>query len=98
MNDTDLAMAWMDEAMPLDRMPGLATQTDIDAFVAARGADADVMFVRLMSAHHQGGIHMAEHAADHAANAEVRLMASQMASGQLEEIDEMERLLAASSA
>ena len=97
-NDTGLAMAWMGAAMPLDRMPGLATQADIDAFVAARGADADAMFVRLMSEHHRGGIHMAEHAADHAATAEVRLMASQMASGQLEEIDEMDRLLAASSA
>ena len=35
---------------------------------------------------------LAEHAAEHAATAEVRLMGEQMASGQREEIDEMARL------
>ena len=39
---------------------------------------------------------MAEHAATHAATDEVRLMATQMASSQAEEIGEMDRLLARS--
>lgn len=97
-NDSDLAMGWMGEPVDMDRMPGLATQADIDALVAADGAEADRIFVQLMTVHHQGGIHMADHAAEHAANAEVRLMAEQMASGQREEIVEMARLLEKSTA
>jgi uncharacterized protein (DUF305 family) len=83
----------MGEAVPLDRMPGLATQDDLQALADATGDRANELFVQLMSAHHQGGIHMAEHAAMHAATAEVRLMATQMASQQAEEIAEMTRLL-----
>lgn len=94
-NESDLAMAWMDEPVPLERMPGLATQDDIEALVAARGAEADQTFVRLMTAHHRGGIHMAEHAAEHAGTSEVRLMAGQMADAQRDEILEIERLLPA---
>jgi uncharacterized protein (DUF305 family) len=92
-NETDLAMTWMDEAVPLDRMPGLATEADLQAFADATGDRANELFVQLMTTHHQGGIHMAEHAAMHAATDEVRLMASQMASQQAEEIAEMARLL-----
>lgn len=92
-NETDLAMTWMGEAVPLDRMPGLATEDDLQALADATGDRANELFVQLMSAHHQGGIHMAEHAAMHAATEEVRLMATQMASSQAEEITEMARLL-----
>ena len=92
-NETDLAMTWMGEAVPLDRMPGLATQDDLQAFADATGGEADELFVRLMTAHHEGGVHMAEHAAMHASTEEVRLMASQMAATQREEIGEMARLL-----
>jgi uncharacterized protein (DUF305 family) len=97
-NETDIAMTWMGDPVPLDRMPGLATQDDLQALADASGAEADALFVQLMTAHHQGGIHMAEHAAEHAATSEVRLMASQMASGQAEEITEMARLLAKAQA
>jgi uncharacterized protein (DUF305 family) len=95
-NDTDLAMAWMNEPVSADRMPGLASKSDIDSLVAAEGADANRIFVQLMSVHHQGGIHMADYAADHAGTAEVRLMAKQMASSQREEIVEIGNLLTAS--
>lgn len=97
-NETDLAMTWMGDPVALDRMPGMATQDDLQALADATGADANALFVQLMSAHHQGGIHMAEHAATHAATDEVRLMATQMASSQLEEISEMVRLLETSQA
>lgn len=95
-NETDVAMAWMDEPVSLDRMPGLATEADIDALRRAVGAEADEVFVTLMTAHHQGGVHMAEHAADHAAVGEVGDMARAMALVQTEEIEEMATLLAAS--
>ena len=95
-NETDLGMTWMGDPVALDRMPGMATETDLQALAAATGDEANALFVQLMSAHHQGGIHMAEHAATHAATDEVRLMATQMASSQAEEIGEMDRLLALS--
>jgi uncharacterized protein (DUF305 family) len=95
-NETDVAMAWMGEPVDLNRMPGLATQDDIDALVDADGAEADRIFVQLMSAHHEGGIHMADFAAEHAGTAEVRSMAEKMAGSQREEIIEMRNLLARS--
>jgi uncharacterized protein (DUF305 family) len=91
-NETDLAMAWMHDPVALDEMPGLATAADITAFANANGAEADAMFVRLMTAHHEGGIHMADHAAEHAGTDEVRTMASRMAAGQRDEISEMAQL------
>lgn len=95
-NQTDTAMAWMDEPVALDRMPGLATDADIDTLRRATGAEANAQFVALMTAHHQGGIHMAEHAAMHAATDEVKKMAASMVKGQRGEVDEMAKLLAAS--
>ncbi len=94
-NETDVAMAWMGEPVALERMPGLATEDDIDALRRAVGAEADEVFVALMTAHHQGGVHMAEHAAEHAEVDEVRRMARAMAMVQAEEIEEMATLLAA---
>lgn len=91
-NESDLAMTWMDEPLPLDRMPGLASEDDIAALLAADGAEAHRIFVSLMTAHHEGGIHMSDHAATHAATGEVRLMASKIAAGQRDEIAEMARM------
>jgi uncharacterized protein (DUF305 family) len=95
-NVTDTAMTWMDEPVALDRMPGLATAADIDTLRAATGAEANQTFVTLMTVHHQGGIHMAEHAVMHAGTDEVQKMAASMVKGQRGEIDEMATLLAAS--
>lgn len=92
-NETDLAMTWMGEPVPLDRMPGLATLSDLETLAASTGAERDRVFVQLMTAHHEGGVHMAEHAAMHASTDEVRRMARQMAETQTEEIAEMARLL-----
>jgi len=64
-NESDTAMTWMNEPTPNDRMPGLASEADIDKLRASSGKEADQLFVDLMSAHHEGGIHMAEYALDH---------------------------------
>ena len=42
-----------------------------------------------MVAHHEGGIHMAEYAVEHAENDEVRKMAAAVVAGQQSEIDEL---------
>lgn len=93
-NPGDTAMAWMNEPTPSDRMPGLASDSDIDKLLAASGKDADTLFVDLMVAHHQGGIDMASYAATHANVSEVRAMAASMVTGQQEEIAELQGLIA----
>jgi uncharacterized protein (DUF305 family) len=94
-NESDVAMTWMNEPTPGDRMPGLASDADIDKLLASSGTEADQLFVALMTAHHQGGIHMAQYALDHANVIEVRRFAFAMISGQTGEIDEMRALIAA---
>lgn len=93
-NESDLTMTWMNEPTPTERMPGLASDTDIDKLLASSGAEADRLFVALMIAHHQGGIHMAQYAADHANVVEVRRFATAMVTGQTGEINEMRSLVA----
>ncbi|MEP7204071.1 MAG: DUF305 domain-containing protein [Ilumatobacteraceae bacterium] len=94
-NESDVAMTWMNAPTPTDRMPGLASQEDIDKLLASTGQAADQLFVALMTAHHEGGIHMAQYALDHANVIEVRRFAFSMISGQTGEIDEMRALIAA---
>jgi uncharacterized protein (DUF305 family) len=93
-NETGTAMAWMNEAVPEERMPGLASDADMGKLNAATGADADTLFMTLMIAHHQGGIHMAQYATAHAGTSEVRALAASMVSSEQEEIVEMQGLLA----
>jgi uncharacterized protein (DUF305 family) len=95
-NQTDTSMAWMNEPTPADRMPGLATDADIDNLLASSGTQADVLFVQLMVAHHQGGLHMAEYAAAHANVNEVKQFAASMVGSQQSEIAEMQALVAQS--
>jgi uncharacterized protein (DUF305 family) len=93
-NESDTAMRWMNEPTPIDRMPGLASDADINKLLASKGTDADKLFVALMVAHHQGGIHMAQYAVAHANVPEVRRFASSMVTGQTDEISEMRALVA----
>ena len=92
-SETDEAMAWMGMPTPVDQMPGMATEAEIEELAGSSGAAADQLFVELMSEHHRGGIHMADVAAADAANEDVRSMAAAMAASQAEEIGELERLI-----
>jgi len=93
-NETGQAMAWMDQPVPLERMPGMATEAQLDELQAATRAAADALFVELMAAHHEGGIHMAEHAAEHGSRADVRSLAERMAANQRGEIVDLRNALA----
>ena len=64
-------MAWMGHAVEPSAMPGMATDEQLDELATATGADADELFVELMTAHHQGGIDMATDAAERAENDDV---------------------------
>lgn len=92
-NESDVAMAWMGHAMPLEEMDGMASREELEQLATASGAEADRIFATLMIAHHEGGVEMADHAADHASNPEVVAMASSMARAQRGEISEMREIL-----
>ena len=92
-NESDTAMVWMGMASGVDSMPGMATDDELDELGRLSGAEADELFVDLMTQHHIGGIDMSEYAAANGANDEVALMAESMASAQRGEIAEMLGLL-----
>jgi uncharacterized protein (DUF305 family) len=74
-------------------MPGLATAAQLDELRAARGVDADRIFLRLMIAHHRGGVEMADAALAEARTPEVRTLAGAIAKAQTSEITLMEGML-----
>lgn len=90
-------MGWMrgvthDHAAPagdgkVAGMPGMASQDEIKRLQQATGNDLDVLFLKLMLRHHQGGIEMLRYAAEHAEVGVVRNLAKQMATAQTSEND-----------
>ena len=88
---TQQPMAWMGMTVPsTDAMPGMADAAELDALRNAEGADADALFLALMSDHHAGGVAMAQAAANRADDAWVVDTAQRMARIQTSEIAEME--------
>ncbi|RLL69817.1 DUF305 domain-containing protein [Streptomyces sp. Z26] len=94
------AMAWMDMPRPsaADRrrgvlMPGMADRADLARLAVAHGRRADVLYLRLMTAHHLGGVHMAEGVTADDTPAPVLRLAEGMVRGQRAEIDLMRTLL-----
>jgi uncharacterized protein (DUF305 family) len=88
------AMAWMGHPMDASEMPGMATEEQLDALATASGREADELFVELMTAHHRGGIEMAEDAAARADSDAVIRMAGSTIRNQQDEIIELENLQA----
>jgi uncharacterized protein (DUF305 family) len=87
-----LPMAWMGHPTS-GRMPGMASQEELDALARLSGEAADAEFLRLMIRHHQGGIPMAEAAWQQSGNQQVRDLARSMVTAQEIEIATMEELL-----
>ncbi len=76
-------------------MPGLATLAELEDLRRLTGKDRDRHFLQLMVAHHEGGIPMAEFAAENAEVAAVRQLANLIVLEQSEEIIRLHRALAA---
>jgi uncharacterized protein (DUF305 family) len=74
-------------------MPGMATDTELDELRAAKGEDAEVLFLKLMTSHHQAGAEMAQAAADSADTDAIRNLAAGMVRGQQSEIALMADML-----
>lgn len=88
-----LVMEWMDMPTPLADMPGLASDAELEALGAATGDEANRLFLELMREHHQGGLHMAQYAADNGKSPRVRALAAQMARNQAIEVEEYTHLM-----
>jgi uncharacterized protein (DUF305 family) len=93
-NEGDTAMRWMGMAVPLDEMPGMATADETAELSAALGRAADLLFIRLMIAHHEGGLHMAEDAQARARDDKVERFAAGIIDGQTKEIAELRAIAA----
>ena len=85
----DVAMDWMGLAVPITRMPGMPTDAEMAELRAAQGAEADEVFTRLMIDHHAAGVAMADAAAEHGENGDIRRLATAMAKVQRTEIAEL---------
>lgn len=98
LNSAMLPMAWVDMSghdmdMNDGLMVGMASAGKIAALREMTGADADREFLRLMIAHHQGGVMMANAALDGSDNDDVERLARSIVNGQQIEIELMESLL-----
>jgi uncharacterized protein (DUF305 family) len=85
---SDEAMAWMGMAVPVEQMPGLLTEDQLDEIGDARGSDLDRLFLERMAEHHRGGLHMAQEGARLAEDDDVAELASRIERNQAAEINE----------
>jgi len=108
---TEASMTWMtrpplDQNAHLDHsadpahepgapMPGLATREQLVALSELSGVEAEVEFLRLMIAHHVGGVVMAEAVLERTDRRSVVDLASSIVKAQASEIELMESMLAA---
>ncbi|MFF9350542.1 DUF305 domain-containing protein [Streptomyces sp. NPDC014734] len=92
-------MAWMGHSFTPrgdgSLMPGMATDTELDALRKAKGRAAEVMYLKLMTTHHRAGAEMARAAADAAGTEEIGNLAAGMVRGQQSEIGLMADMLTA---
>lgn len=93
-------MAWMEQhhgghhaAHTSGRMPGMATQQQLNSLRRLSGKRLDLQFMRLMLRHHKGGVAMANYAAEHAQVDLIKNLAKRMAYDQSLEIERIGGLL-----
>ncbi|OOC52574.1 MULTISPECIES: DUF305 domain-containing protein [Nocardiopsis] len=96
---TRSSMAWMEGhdhggggEVP-DTMPGLASSEEMVALEEAEGVEAEILFLELMIAHHEGGIDMAQAEVDLGEKDLVVDLAQGMIEAQQTEIDLMENMI-----
>jgi uncharacterized protein (DUF305 family) len=88
----DTAMGWMGQSMPVEEMPGLATEEQMQELRDSSGSETDALFLELMAAHHLGGVAMAQQAMNNAEESSVRELASTMARNQAIEVNEFREI------
>ncbi len=85
-------MAWMGE--PHDGlMPGMATAEQVASLDTLPIAQATEQYLRLMIRHHRAALPMAQYAAEHAEQSDVRTLAQNMYDAQASEITVLQNML-----
>ncbi|MFJ8857182.1 DUF305 domain-containing protein [Streptomyces sp. NPDC102451] len=79
-------------------MPGMATRTELGRLRAARGEQAEILFLQLMTDHHKGGVAMARGCAERCTVPVEKRLARGMVEAQQSELDLMADMLAARGA
>jgi uncharacterized protein (DUF305 family) len=88
-----MAMAWMSEPTPVAEMPGMQTSERLQELAEATGAEQDRLWFEIMSDHHLGGVHMADHATANGAREEITAFAESVARNQRIEVVEYQRAM-----
>jgi uncharacterized protein (DUF305 family) len=83
-----VAMVWMDEPTPVAEMRGMQTAERLQELADASGTEADRLFFEIMTDHHLGGVHMADHAAANGAREEIIEFAESVSRNQRIEVIE----------
>ncbi|GAA2912326.1 DUF305 domain-containing protein [Streptosporangium fragile] len=74
-------------------MPGMMTEDDMAKLQAARGAEFDRLFCRLMIAHHEGAIEMARTEQEQGIDPRAKELAKTIETAQQAEIEQMRAIL-----
>ncbi|MFD3562085.1 DUF305 domain-containing protein [Streptomyces sp. NPDC090032] len=74
-------------------MPGMATNSQLDELRKAKGKRAEVLYLQLMTAHHKGGVHMAEGCVERCGVGVEKRLAAGMVASQKSELDLMAGML-----
>ncbi|HEV2127804.1 MAG TPA: DUF305 domain-containing protein [Thermomicrobiales bacterium] len=87
------AMAWMGHEVE-GRMPGMASEEQINALQELPVDRAETLFLQLMNRHHLAGVDMAEAVIERSDNDEIEELAASMVRVQAAEIEVMNQFLA----
>ncbi len=74
-------------------MPGMMSEQDMAALMAASGTDFDRQFTRMMIAHHNGAIQMARDEQKNGSNPDVKRLAVQIEQTQTAEVQQLQKIL-----
>ncbi|GAA1513957.1 DUF305 domain-containing protein [Sphaerisporangium rubeum] len=80
------------------RMPGMASDEEMERLKATKGKDGEILFLQLMIRHHEGGVDMAKALLKLSNRPEVRTMAQHIVDTQDSEIQLMTEMLTARGA
>jgi uncharacterized protein (DUF305 family) len=93
-------MTWMDMGGAADGkaadgalMPGMATNSELRRLRELSGRQAEVLYLQLMTEHHQGGIHMAQGCVRRCTVGAEKRLARTMVEGQQSELRLMSDML-----
>lgn len=74
-------------------MPGMMSDAEMQQLQAAKGADFDRMFARMMIAHHSGAIQMANDELKNGDNTDAKTLAQQVVTSQSAEVTQLQKIL-----